>query len=105
MIKQSQFCSQEMIKSNTLGRHQQVKSTFANLPPSVASKLDTALQKVLNQAAEPVPATEEAVKVWGQLYGSFLTEEQLDSVVAYNKSSIGLKDIESESIKDEGNWA
>lgn len=95
LIKQAQISTQETLKSNASAMLQQLQSKFPTSNLSVNPNFKTALEKFLTQAGKPVPETEEAVRVWGQLYGSLLTEDDLDKILAYSRSPIGQKDIDA----------
>jgi hypothetical protein len=70
---------------------EQMKGTFPDDAPAW-SKIEAAYNRFLD-ASQPAWTTEEAVERYAQLYGAGVTEDELDQIIAFYRSPVGMKDI------------
>ena len=71
---------------------QEFKTNVPEVGQEVWEKFDAASAKFV-AASKPSWTAEEAVKLYADLYGADITEDELDQILAYYKSPIGQKDI------------
>lgn len=93
MIEQAQEGAQEMLNQNFLETEQDLKDKYPSLFDSSDQKFRTLLDKFFDQMSQRIPPTEEAVKIYGKIYGAALTEAELEKILEYYKTPIGQKDI------------
>jgi hypothetical protein len=94
MIEQQKSYCQEQAKSIGARMIQQMKEQFTDLDLSDSAPIEKATQHFI-EMAKPTWTTEEAVKVFGELYGSNITETDLDKIISFYKSAPGQKDIQA----------
>lgn len=97
IIEQQRSYCQEQIKIIAPKMLHEVKTQFPGLKKTTLAALENAYRKFLN-AAKPAWTTEEAVNAWSLYYGLNVTEDELDSILAFYKSPIGQKGTEAAKI-------
>jgi len=97
IIEQQKSYCQEQVKLIAPKMLQEAKTQFPGLKKTTLAALENAYQKFLN-AAKPAWTTEEAVNAWSIYYGLNVTEDELDSILAFYRSPIGQKDTEAAKI-------
>jgi len=97
IIERQKSYSQEQVKIIAPKMLKEAKTQFPGLKKATLAALENAYHKFLN-ASKPTWTTEDAVKAWSIYYGLHVTEEELDSILAFYKSPIGQKDAEAAKI-------
>lgn len=97
IIEQQRSYSHEQVKLIAPKMLQEAKTQFPGLKKTTIAALENSYQKFLN-AAKPAWTTEEAVKAWSVYYGLNVTEDELDSILAFYKSPTGQKEAEAAKI-------
>lgn len=97
IIEQQRAYSHEQVKLIAPKMLQEAKTQFHGLKKTTLVALENSYQKFLN-ATKPAWTTEDAVNAWGVYYGLHVTEDELDSILAFYRSPIGQKDAEAAKI-------
>jgi hypothetical protein len=94
IIEQQKSYCQEQAKSIGAKMLVQLKAQFSDLDLSISAPIEKATQRFI-EMAKPTWTTEEAVAIFGELYGSNITEDDLDKIISFYKSELGQKDIQA----------
>lgn len=94
--QQKKYCQEQ---ANAIGSQmdKQLKSEFPEFDESLFTALDKAYKKFI-EAARPTWTTEEVINLFAEYYGSNITEDEIDKILSFYKSSIGQKDIQATKI-------
>lgn len=94
LIDQQKIYCQEQAKAVGAKTIQQMKEQFPDFDSSNNAPIVKATKQFI-EMAQPTWTTEEAVSVFGELYGANITEDDLDKIISFYKSEPGQKDIQA----------
>ena len=92
MMEQSKAAGREAAAQMVRSMSDKMFAQFPKIPPEKRAAIEAASQQFLGEVENSFDQ-DDAVRAWGRFYSDGLTEQELDTIVAYYRSPVGQKDI------------
>jgi hypothetical protein len=97
MMEQSKAAGREEATRTVRSMTDKMFAQFPNIPPEKRTAIEAAAHRFLGELENGFDQ-DDAVRAWGRFYSQGLTEQELDSILAYYRSPAGQKDVRASQM-------